>query len=171
MVLISIFLAAGCSPSLEKTSSFKTIFDHYRDKDSILAISFPPGLVGLFLSESDPGQAELKKLMQELSSFRMLSTEEGSLEPDLAEELRITVSEFTSRNGFQDRFRMQTADEDIFIRIREKDGVVREAILMLGADDSFFVINLKGNISSDLFTRLVEGGYLDELTSLAKIDF
>ena len=171
MLIIAVLMQAGCTPSVEKTSSFKTIFDQYRDRENIMAISFPPGLVGLFLSDNDQGQAELKKLMQELSSFRMLLLEENTMNADLAEELRETVNRFTARNEFQDLFRIQTEDEDIFIRIQEKDGVVKEAILMLGAGDSFYVIDLRGNISIDHFMRLSEEGYLDELTSLAKIDF
>lgn len=171
LVLIAVLLPAGCKPSLEKTASFKAVFNHYRDREDIVAISFPPGLVGLFLSDNDPGQAELKKLMQELSAFRMLSVKEGSLDADLEEELRSTVNGFTERNEFQDLFRMQTGGEDIFIRIQEKNGMVREAILMLSVAESFFVIDLRGNISLAHFTRLAEGGYLDELTSLAKIDF
>ena len=171
ILIIAVLMPAGCMPSLEKTASFKTIFDQYRDSENIMAISFPPGLVGLFLSDSDPGQAELKKLMQELSSFRMLFLEEGTMNDDLAEELRETVNGFTSRNGFQDLLRIQTEDEDIFIRIQEKNGVVKEAILMMSADDNFYVIDLRGDISIDHFMRLSEGGYLDELYSLAKIDF
>lgn len=174
-VFLSLFfliIIQGCSPSLEKAKSFKTVFDHYRDQDGISAIGFPPGLVGLFLSEEDPEQAELKKLIQELSAFRMLYTEEeGTLDPGLAGELRATVSDFTSRNQFTDLFSMQADGENLFIKIQEKDGLVREAILMMHSEDQLYVIDLRGNISLEHFTGFIEGGYAGALTGFADIDF
>jgi hypothetical protein len=164
VLLIALPVLPGCRAGLEETSSFKTVFDHYRDRENIVAVSFPPGLAGIFLSGTDPGQAELKTLMQELSTFRMLSVEGGPDQTGLAEELRMTVTDFTARNAFQDLFRMQSGGEDIFIRILENDGTIREAILMLKSGESFYVIDLRGNISMDHFTKVVKGGYLEELT-------
>jgi hypothetical protein len=59
----------------------------------------------------------------------------------------------------------------MFIRIQEKDGMVREAILMIDSENSFAVIDLRGNIDIKHFTRLVEGGYLNDLTELSELDF
>jgi hypothetical protein len=168
--LFLLFLLSGCSSNLEKTRSFKTIFDHYRDKDGVVAIGFPPGLLSLVLDQDDPERGELKGLMKELSSFSMLIIEEDSEAGDLKEDLSTLVTDFTSRNEFQDLFRLQSGGEDMFIRIQEKDGMVREAILMMDANDSFAVIDLRGNIDLKHFTRLVEGGYLQDLIGLSELD-
>lgn len=162
---------SGCSSNVEKSRSFKTIFDHYRDKDGVSAIGFPPGLLSLVLNQDDPEQGELKGLMKELSSFNMLFMEEDSEAIDLKEELSQVVTDFTARNEFQDLFRLQSGSEDMFIRILEKEGMVREAILMMDADNNFAVIDLRGNIDIKHFTRLVEGGYLQELTKFSELDF
>ena len=169
-LIFLLFILAGCHSSLEKTSSFKTIFDHYRDKDGVMAIGFPPGLLGLVLDQDDPEQAELKGLMKELSSFSMLVVEEGSASGDLKEDMRSIVTDFTGRNEFQDLFRVQSGDDDMFIRIQENEGMVREAVLMIHAEESFTVIDLRGNIDMKFFTRLVEGGYLNDLTNLSELN-
>ena len=171
LILIALLSVPGCNPPPEKAKSFKSVFDHYRNRENIIAISIPPGLVGIFLSDNDPGQAELKKLMHELSAFRMLSMEEGTTNSELAEELRMAVSEFTSRNQFQELFRIQSATDDVVVMIQEREGEVSEAVLMMNAGDNFFVIGLKGNISLDHFTGLVKGGYLQELITISDIDF
>lgn len=160
----------GCHSSLEKTRSFKAIFDHYRDKDGVAAIGFPPGLLSLVLDQEDPQQVELKGLMKELSSFSMLIVEEGPEAGELKEDISTIVADFTSRNEFQDLFRLQSGGDDMFIRIQEKDGMVREAILMMDSGESFAVIDLRGNIELKYFTRLMEGGYLQELTGLSAFD-
>lgn len=166
-LLLGLF---GCHSSVEKTRSFKTIFDHYRARDGILAIGFPPGLLSLVLNGDDAEQVELKGLMKELSSFSMLVVEDGSTAMDLKEDLSTTVADFTGRNEFQDLFRLQSGGEDMFIRIQEKEGWVREAVLMMDSDDGFVVIDLRGNIDIKYFTRLVEGGYLNKLTELSALD-
>ena len=170
LALYLISLIAGCSANLDKSRSFKTIFDHYRDKEGITAIGFPPGLLSLVLDQGDPDQGELRDLMKELSSFSMLIIEEGSQGINLKGELSSHVTDFTRRNEFQDLFRVQSGGEDLFIRIQEKEGMVREAILMFNADNSFAVIDLRGNIDIKHFTRLVEGGYLQDLTELSNLE-
>jgi hypothetical protein len=172
VLVYALFLGLiGCTVKPEEASSFKSIFDHYRQVDGITAISFPPSLIGLFLSEEDTDQAEMKKLMQELSAFRMLVLDSQSGREDLLAELRSNVTRFTSRREYQDLFRMQTADEDIFIRILEKNDIVSNVVLMITADDRFFVMQLKGNIQLKHLTRLVEGGYIEDLTGLSELDF
>jgi hypothetical protein len=171
LLLLSLLSClSGCSSDLEKSRTFKTIFDHYRDRDGIVAIGFPPGLLSLVMDQDDPEQGELKGLMKELSSFSMLVLEEGSEAGDLKEDLSTVVTDFTRRNEFQDLFRLQSGGEDMFIRIQEKDGMIREAILMMDAGDSYAVIDLRGNIELKHFTRLVEGGYLNGLTELSALD-
>jgi hypothetical protein len=81
------------------------------------------------------------------------------------------VTDFTARNEFQDLLRLQSRGEDMFIRIQEKDGMVREAILMMEADNNFAVIDLRGNVDIKHFTKLVEGGYLQELAGFSELDF
>lgn len=172
--LLMLFLLAcptGCNSSVEKSKSFKTIFDHYRDKEGVGAIGFPPGLLSLVLDQDDPEQGELKGLMKELSSFSMLYVEQESEAVDMKKELSTVVRDFTGRNEFQDLFRMQSGGDDMFIRIQEKDGLVKEAILMIDSDESFAVIDLRGNIDIKHFSRLVEGGFLNDLTELSEFDF
>jgi hypothetical protein len=171
ILLFLLSLLAGCHSSLDKARSFRTIFDHYRVKEGITAIGFPPGLLSLALDQEDPEQGELKSLLRELSAFNMLIVDEGSQAPEWKEELSPVVVDFTSRNEFQDLFRMQAGDQDIFIRILEKEGMIREVILMMYADDGFSVIDLRGNISMEHFTRLVNGGHLHGLTSFSELDF
>jgi hypothetical protein len=170
LVIFTLMALPECKPPLEKAKSFKAVFDNYRDREHVIAISFPPGMVGIFLDDEEPGQAELKELFRELSAFRMLSLEGGQHNSTLAEELGMDINEFTAGNGFQDLVRIRSAGEEVNIMIQETDGIIREAIISMDTDEDFIVIGLRGNISADLFARLVEGGYIQELTGLSGID-
>ncbi len=165
-----VVVIQGCTPGPEKASSFKTLFDHYRERENVLAISFPPGLVGLFLGGEGPDQKELKELFSELSTFRMLSVTEEAHDSALAGELRHAVADFTIRNKFEDLIRVQGEAQDVFIRILEKEGTIKEAVIMVWEKDGFFVIDLRGNIDPNLFTRLADDGQLRSLIDLAGTD-
>lgn len=170
-LLVLLFMAAvflpACQTTPEEAKSFRAIFDHYREIEGVTAISFPPSLAGLFLSGDDPDQAELKGLMQELSTFRMLTVDKGN--DTLLQEMNASVTSFTGRNEFQDLFRIQAEDDDIFIRIREEDGIVSEAVMMVSGEDGFFVMQLKGEIRLGHFTSLAESGNLEKLTGFSDL--
>ncbi len=108
---------SSCGRGPEKAASFKAIFDHYRSDEDVVAVSLPPGLLGLLLPGEDPEMAELKELMGELSSFRMLSVEANSSSSEITGELRSAVNDFTYREEFSDLFRLQNGQDDIHIRI------------------------------------------------------
>jgi hypothetical protein len=172
-LLAALYLAflvpgPGCARR-EAASSFKAVFDRYRAREGVVAVSFPPGLLGIFLDEDDPDQAELKKLFSGLSSFRMLSVPHESENPDLPDELKAAVMEYSGGRAFADVFRMQAEGEDLFIRARENDGSIREAILMFGAGESFFVVDLRGNIDPAQLNAFAQGGGLKSFSGLADL--
>ena len=100
----------------------------------------------------------------------MLTVQDPVNDTALQEELRSHVTQFTNNNEFAYLLRIQSRDDDIFIRILEKNSAVKEVVIMVGTVDGFFVIDLRGNIAMDHLTKLAEGGYLAELTSLADFD-
>ena len=109
--------------------------------------------------------------MGELTTFRVLSIKQNDGKDDLTGKLRSDVTDFTYRNEFSDLFRIQNGNEDIFIRIQEKDESIKEAILMIASGSDFYVIDLRGNISLELFQKLAESGALNELGSLSDLGF
>ena len=165
--IIWLLILAACGQVPEKATSFKSIFDYYKSQDGVLALSLPPGLISLVLPDSDVKMLELKNLLQELSAFRMLSVENLETNSLLKEDIHPSVTEFTYRNEFSDLFRLQNGGEDIFIRIQEKDELIKEAIIMLSSESGYFVFDLRGNISIEQFLKFAEGGYLNELSKLA----
>ena len=42
-----ICLFISCARDINKTESFRDIFDYYRDQEGVMAFSIPPSLIGL----------------------------------------------------------------------------------------------------------------------------
>jgi len=157
----------SCTYDLTKTDSFRDIFDHYRSKQGILAFSVPPALFSIILNHAEEGEtselSEFSELLKDLSAFRMIILETDDQFVTRKDELSEVIFSFTQRNGYNDLFRIQSEDDNIAIKILEGKETIKEAILVISSDDSFTVINLRGNIRPDHFRKLAESGIFEDL--------
>jgi len=167
IILVALFGAGiqSCTSNIHETSSFKDIFDHYRSQSGIVAFSVPPALFGLLMDNvSDSSMNDFTSLLKDLSAFRMIVLENENQFDAKKKEIFDVVYQFTVRNEFNDFFTMRGGQDDLIIKVRDKDNTIQEAVILLGAEDSFTVVNLKGNIRPEYFTRLAESGFLEEFS-------
>jgi len=164
-----LFLSIGinsCTQDIHKTSSFKDIFDHYRSQQGVVAFSVPPALVSLVLEHAaDSNLNDFNSLLKDLSAFRMIILEERKNFKSRKDELFDVVYQFTIRNEFNDFFVLRGGRDDLVIKVRENNNTIQEAIILIGAEDSFTVVNLKGKISPEYFSRLEESGFMEEFSN------
>ena len=107
---------------------------------------------------------DFTSLLKDLSAFRMIVLENENQFDAKKKEIFDVVYQFTVRNEFNDFFTMRGGQDDLIIKVRDKDNTIQEAVILLGAEDSFTVVNLKGNIRPEYFTRLAESGFLEEFS-------
>ena len=165
--LISLlqFACWGCTPDPGQASSFKTIFNHYRTGEEVLAISIPPSLVSLVMQQAGD-ENELLNLFRELSSFSMLAMERRNTPEVIFEEFGSVLRSYASNNDFEDMFFVNNSGEEYYIKVQEKEDHIREALIVFGSAESITAINLRGNINPRLLIRLAEQGDLLELLNL-----
>ena len=164
-LVILVIGTISCTSNIHKTSSFKDIFDHYRSQSGIVAFSVPPALFSLLLNQADDNNLnDLSDLLKDLSAFRMIVLEDENQFESKRDELFDVVNQFTVRNEYNDFFVMRGGQEDLVIKVRENNNTIQEAIIIIGAEDSFTVVNLKGAIRPEYFTRLAESGFLEEFS-------
>lgn len=157
----------SCTTNLDKTSSFKDVFDYYRSQPGVVAFSLPPALFSLILDQAeDSDLRDISSLLKDLSAFRMIVLENDKQFETKKEELFDVVYQFTVRNAYNDFFTMRGGQNDLIIKVRDSDDIIREAVIIIGAEDSFAVLNLKGDIHPEYFTRLAESGFLEDLKDL-----
>ena len=153
----------GCTPDLDQASSFKTIFNHYRTGEEVIAVSLPPSLISLVMQQAGE-ESELLQLFRDLSSFSLLTLERQKTLPETYEEFGRVLKSYSSNNHFVDMFFVNRSDEEYYIKILEKEDHIQEALIVIGNTDSYTAINLRGNIDPQLLTSLAEqGGLLDIL--------
>ncbi len=156
-------LFISCTRDINKTASFRDIFDHYRDQQGITAFSIPPSLVGLIMSQSDEGDNALTSLMKDLSDFKMILLEETVKNQGMEDEIFHVINDFTLRNGFNDFFIMRNREENIMIRVKENKDMISEAIILFTGEEGLTVINLRGNIKPENIAKLLDSGVIQDI--------
>ena len=154
----------SCSSSIFETNSFKDIFDHYRDKEDILALSLPPSLISLVMPDDD--ETGLRNLFRNLSSFSMLVIDENSASEEVAAELYAVTTSYAERNNFENLIFVNQSGEQFYIKVLEKNEIITEALIVIGGQDALTAINLRGNIDPEMLTGLAEQGALLDIPGL-----
>ena len=165
LILLFQFTGWGCAPDPGKASSFKTIFNHYRAGDEVIAISLPPSLISIVMQQAGE-ENELLQLFRDLSSFSLLTLERQKTPPATYEEFMAVLKSYSRNNHFVDMFFVNSSDEEFYIKVREKDDHIQEALIVIGGIDSYTAIDLRGNIDPKLLTNLAEQGALLEILDL-----
>lgn len=163
VIFAIICLFISCTRDINKTASFRDIFDHYRDQQGITAFSIPPSLVGLIMSQSDEGDNDLATLMKDLSAFRIIILEKNEKNQVMEDELFHVINDFTLRNGFNDFFVMRNSEENIMIKVKEDKNMISEAILLFTGEEGLTVINLRGNIKPENIAKLIDSGVIQDI--------
>lgn len=156
----------SCARDINKTESFRDIFDHYRDQEGVMAFSIPPSLIGLILEQSEEGDNEVASLMKDLSAFRIMSLVDNKNHQDTTNNMFRVVNDFTIRNGFNDFFIVSSSEENIVIKVKEDKEILSEAIIMFSEKEGLTVIHLRGNIKPENIARLVNSDIIQEIEGI-----
>jgi len=165
-VIICLFIS--CTTDINKTESFRDIFDYYRDQEGIIAFSIPPSLLGLILgqAEEDEDEDEIISLMKDLSAFRLISLKETGIYQNTKDDMFQVINDFTLRNGFNDFFIMRNSEENIIIKVKENKDILSEAIIIFSEEGGLTVINLRGNIKPDNIGKLINSNVFQDIEGL-----
>lgn len=159
-------LFISCTRDINKTESFKDIFDYYKNREGVIAFSIPPSLIGLILDQSEKGENEMASLMKDLSAFRIISWKDTGNIQDTSDNMHKVVDDFTIRNDFKDFFVARSSEENILIRVKEDNDILSEAIIMFSEKEGLTVIHLRGNIKPENIANLVNSDIIQEIEGI-----
>ena len=124
-----------------------------------MALKIPGFVMKLAASIADLDREE-KALLKSLRSVTVLTIEDSYLYPDVNFTEEINFSKLN--NGYLLLLEVHDEDEDVIIAAREKNGKLRDLIVVVGGDDNVLV-HVRGRMDSDLLENLAEVAGVDEL--------
>ena len=130
-----------------------------------MALKIPGFVMKLAASIADLDREE-KALLKSLRSVTVLTIEDSYLYPDVNFTEEINFSKLN--NGYLLLMEVHDEDEDVIIAAREKNGKLRDLIVVVGGDDNVLV-HVRGRMDSDLLENLAEVAGVNELHFTAQL--
>lgn len=107
-----------------------------------------------------------KKLLKSLKSVTVLTIEDEHLYPGVNFTNEVDLSDMNG--GYKLLMEVHEDGEDVLIAAREKNGKIRDLIVVVGGNDNVLV-HVKGRMDSNLLESLSEVAGIDELKITAQL--
>jgi hypothetical protein len=164
LIFASIIAVFSLSLFAQPTGINDLYYD-YKGEEGVVALKIPGFVMKLAGAVADLDREE-KQLLKSLKSVTILTIEETDLYPgvNFTEEVDLT----NMRGGYKLLMEVHDGDEDVIIAAREKNGMIRDLIVIVGGDENVLV-HVKGRMESDLLENLAGVAGIDELHFTANL--
>jgi len=146
-------------------ASFDRLYYQYKGEEGVVALRIPGFVMRLAASIGDLDREE-RALLRSLKSVTVLTIEDSQLYPGVNFTREINRSKLD--NNYELLLEAHDNGEDVYIAAREKNGKLRDLIVVVGGDENVLV-HVRGRMDSDLLENLAEVAGVDELHVTAKI--
>ena len=160
LLIISIGLTLFAQPA-----GFDRLYYQYKGEEGVIALKIPGFVMRLAGSIADLDRDE-KELLRSLRSVTVLTIEEEHLYPNVNFTDEINLSKLD--NNYKLLMEVHEDDEDVIIAAREKNGKLRDLIVVVGGDENVLV-HVRGRMESNLLENLAEVAGVDELHFTAQL--
>ncbi len=160
LLIISTGLALFAQPP-----GFEKLYYQYKGEEGVVALRIPGFVLRLAGSMADLDHEE-KALLRSLRSVQVLTIEESYLYPEVNFTEEINLANLN--NSYQLLLEVHDGDEDVLIAAREKNGKLRDLVVVVGGDENVLV-HVRGRMDSDLLENLAHVAGIDELHFTAQL--
>jgi len=164
-LILSLLIISSGLTLFAQPVGFDRLYYQYKGEEGVVALKIPGFVMKLAASIADLDREE-KALLKSLRSVTVLTIEDSYLYPDVNFTEEINFSKLN--NGYRLLLEVHDADEDVYIAAREKNGKLRDLIVVVGGDDNVLV-HVRGRMDSDLLENLAEVAGVDELHFTAQL--
>ena len=150
---------------LAQPAELDRLYYQYKGEEGVVALKIPGFVMKLAGAIADLDHDE-KALLKSLRSVTVLTIEEMDLYPgvNFTEEINFSNTD----KHYQLLMEVHDADEDVIIAAREKNGKLRDLIVVVGGDENVLV-HVRGRMDSDLLENLAGVAGVDELHFTAQL--
>lgn len=164
LIFASLILALGTT-LFAQPAGFDRLYYEYKGEEGVVALKVPGIVMKLAGSIADLDREE-KALLRSLRSVTVLTIEEAHLYPGVNFTEEVNLSHM--KGGYKMLLEVHEGGEDVLIAAREKNGKLRDLIVVVGGDDNVLV-HVRGRMDSDLLENLAGVAGVDELHFTAQL--
>jgi len=164
---IALSFAMILCGSILSAQSFASekLYQKYRGEQGVVSVWIPGIAMKLAASIADLDYEE-EAFLRSIRSIRVLTIEDQELYPkvNFTREANIT----NPRNGYQVLLEVYDGEEDVMILGREKNGKLKDIMILVGGSDNVLV-HIKGRMNADMLGSLAKVAGIDQIESLSQL--
>ncbi len=164
LILSLLILSTGLSLFAQPVG-FEKLYYQYKGEEGVVALRIPGFVLRLAGTIADLDHEE-KALLRSLRSVKVLTIEESYLYPEVNFTEEINLANLN--NSYKLLLEIHDGDEDVLIAAREKNGKLRDLVVVVGGDENVLV-HVRGRMDSDLLENLAHVAGVDELHFTAQL--
>lgn len=164
LILSLLILGTGLT-LFAQPAGFDRLYYEYKGEEGVVALRVPGFVMRLAGSIADLEREE-KALLKSMRSVTVLTIEDEYLYPDVNFTEEINLSSLN--NNYELLLEVHDGNEDVYIAAREKNGKIRDLIVVVGGNENVLV-HIRGRMDSDLLENLAEVAGIDELHVTAQL--
>lgn len=164
ITLITIIVAL-CAPLLSQPMGLDRLYCTYKGEEGVVSLRIPGFVLRLAGCIADLDRPE-RQLVRSLRSVTVLTIEDNThyQEVNFTEEVDVN----RMRGGYHLLMEVHEDGEDVVIAARERNGKIRELIVLVGGSDNVLV-RIRGRMNSDLLESLARVTGIEELHYTGRI--
>ncbi|MBN1131901.1 MAG: DUF4252 domain-containing protein [Bacteroidales bacterium] len=164
-IIFAAILAAFSITAFAQSYDLENLYYNYKGEKGVVALRIPGFVMRLAGSSADMDSEE-RQLLRSMRSVQIVAIEDTELNSrvNFVEEVDLN----NLNNGYNLLLRVQDGAEDVAILTREKQGRIRDLVVLTGGDENVMV-RIRGRMNADLVDCLADVSGIGQLKHLEGI--
>lgn len=162
VILLMMFCMASALSAQNK--ALEQLFEKYSGQDGITSVVITKNMFQLFANVDNPTNDDFLKTVKYLDFIKILSIQGESEGKAFYQEIQSLISQ----KDYKELMTIKETDSQVEFLTLEKDGVIKELIMISGGKQESTMIWMAGIIDMKTVSKIARGIHVDGLENLEK---
>ena len=167
-LIVFALLLGMASTAHAQDDAIAKYFQKYMDREDFTTVYISPRMFRMFSNKEN--REEVDNALGKLNGLRILASD--SLPMGRGIEMYKEAMNIVGPKPYEELMRIKDGDENVNFYVLDSDnpGKVKELLMLVGGESSFFLMSITGNISLDEISEIADDMDIDGLDQLEHLD-
>lgn len=142
-------------------------FDQLEDNEEYTKVSVSQKMFSMF-TDLEAGSDAEKEFLEAVSKLKGLKVIIADSIPDAASMYKKAVND-VEKAGYEELMSVKDAEENLKFSIIEKDGIIKELMMVAGGNKKFVMLSLTGDIDLNNISKIAQEMRIEGMEKLGKM--
>ncbi|MCX6224581.1 MAG: DUF4252 domain-containing protein [Bacteroidia bacterium] len=162
ILFMVFFVTAGLSA---QNKAIEQLFQKYSDKDGFTSVVITKNMFQLFANVDNPTNDDFLKTVKSLDFIKILSIKGEKEGAAFYQEIQSAIPE----KDYKELMTIKETGNQVKFLTLEKDGVIKELIMISGGKEESTMIWIAGIIDMKTVSKIAQGMQIDGMENLEKV--